>query len=133
MDLLCKTNGIDVDILHDEKVLSNKVCFWSLLGLHCTTVPEKLRSKGRKNRFPKSIEEDVSSSFASTLREFERISPSPSCTSLEHINIASDLHSNFFRSKTSSEVTGRSHLSEPEPSLDDNMIHDLLEFVKTKK
>ena len=31
MDLLCKTNGIDVDILHDEKVLSNKMCFWSLL------------------------------------------------------------------------------------------------------
>ena len=111
------------------------MCFWSLLQyytdrLHCLTiVPKSFRSRGRNNRFPRSIEEDVSSSFTSTMREFERISPSPSCTSLD---IASDLHSPFFRSKTSSEVTGRSHLSEPEPSLDDEMINDLLEFVKTK-
>ena len=31
MDIPCEAHGIDIDKLFEEKVISNKRCFWSLL------------------------------------------------------------------------------------------------------
>ena len=106
-----------------------------------TLVSERLYSTRRidllytpSNRFPKSIEDASYSPNTSTPREFERISLSPlsSKTKGRLQRHLANHRSSSLRSNTLSECSGRSHLSEPEPSLDDDMMNEMLEFV-TKK
>lgn len=83
---------------------------------------------------------DSQNLFEDAMREFERISPASPLNNntrshFQH-HLASNLLSSSFRSNTSSsgEYSGRSlHLSEPESNLDDDMIHELIEFVRANK
>lgn len=106
-----------------------------------TAVSEILNSRKRidlrlSNRFPKSLEEDEDLSFpcTTTSREFERISLSPLSDETKgrlHHRLP-NLRSSFLHSNALSECSGRSHLSEPEPIFDDDMMHEMLEFVAKK-